>query len=64
MIGLAVPELSVPYFSPGKQEIARLAVAQLFHRLKGDTAAPVSRNVGYRLVARESTRAGMNSDER
>lgn len=55
---------SLTTISPDKHEIARLAVAQLFHRLKGDTGAPVSRHVGYRLVARESTRAGMNGDAR
>ncbi len=52
---------SLTTISPDKQEIARLAVAQLFHRLKGDTALPFSRHVGYRLVERESTR--INSDE-
>jgi DNA-binding LacI/PurR family transcriptional regulator len=49
---------SLTTISPDKQEIARLAVAQLLHRLKGESAAPVSVHVEYRLVERESTRVG------
>ena len=47
------PSLST--ISPDKENIARLAVARLFDRMKGDEAAPASRSVEYRLVVREST---------
>ena len=43
---------SLTTISPDKHEIARLAVAQLFKRLKGDSAVPVSHHVEYRLVTR------------
>jgi LacI family transcriptional regulator, repressor for deo operon, udp, cdd, tsx, nupC, and nupG len=55
---------SLTTISPDKHEIARVAVAQLFQRLKGDSALPVSRHVEYRLVPRESTRVGVKSDAR
>jgi LacI family repressor for deo operon, udp, cdd, tsx, nupC, and nupG len=46
---------SLTTISPDKQEIARLAIAQLFQRLKGDTAPPVAHHVAYCLMRREST---------
>jgi len=49
----AFPSLTT--ISPDKENIARLAVARLFERIKGDEAAPASRSVEYRLVIREST---------
>src|SRR5215469_14212977 len=55
---------SLTTISPDKREIARLAVAQRFHRLKGDTSLPGFCHVGSRLVERESTRADINTDER
>jgi LacI family transcriptional regulator, repressor for deo operon, udp, cdd, tsx, nupC, and nupG len=58
---------SLTTISPDKQEIARLAIAQLFQRLKGDNAPPVSHQVEYCLVRRESTQwppAGSKSDDR
>lgn len=41
--------------APDKQGIASLAVEQLFKRLDGETGEPVTREVPYQLVAREST---------
>jgi LacI family repressor for deo operon, udp, cdd, tsx, nupC, and nupG len=52
----SVPSLTT--ISPDKREIARLAVAQLFERLRDRTTSPTSHNVKYRLVARESTQPG------
>ena len=49
----AFPSLTT--ISPDKENIARLAVARLFDRMKGDEAPPASRSVDYRLVVREST---------
>jgi DNA-binding LacI/PurR family transcriptional regulator len=49
----AFPSLTT--ISPDKESIARLAVARLFDRMKGDEAPPASASVAYRLVAREST---------
>jgi DNA-binding LacI/PurR family transcriptional regulator len=52
----AFPTLTT--ISPDKENIARLAVARLFDRMKGDEAPPGSRSVAYRLVVRESTAVG------
>jgi LacI family transcriptional regulator, repressor for deo operon, udp, cdd, tsx, nupC, and nupG len=52
----AFPSLTT--ISPDKESIARLAVARLFDRMKGDEAPPASRSVDYRLVVRESTIVG------
>jgi LacI family repressor for deo operon, udp, cdd, tsx, nupC, and nupG len=46
---------SLTTISPDKQQIARLAVARLFERLKGDTAPPAAQHVDYQLAIREST---------
>jgi len=50
--------------SPDKEDIARLAVARLFDRLKGDPATPASKSVEYRLVVRESTTGRLARMER
>jgi LacI family transcriptional regulator, repressor for deo operon, udp, cdd, tsx, nupC, and nupG len=47
---------SLTTISPDKENIARLAVARLFERMKGAEVTPASRSVEYRLVVRESTR--------
>src|SRR5580692_5793953 len=52
----AFPSLTT--ISPDKEGTARLAVARLFDRMKGDEAPPASANVAYRLVARESIAIG------
>ena len=49
----AFPTLTT--ISPDKKNIARLAVARLFERMKGAEVLPASRSVEYRLVIREST---------
>lgn len=49
----AFPSLTT--ISPDKENIARLAVARLFDRMKGDEGPPASASVEYRLVVREST---------
>jgi DNA-binding LacI/PurR family transcriptional regulator len=49
----AFPSLTT--ISADKESIARLAVARLFDRMKGDEAPPASASVAYRLVAMEST---------
>jgi DNA-binding LacI/PurR family transcriptional regulator len=49
---------SLTTISPDKQDIARLAIAQLFERLRNRTTSPTSHQVKYRLVVRESTQPG------
>jgi LacI family repressor for deo operon, udp, cdd, tsx, nupC, and nupG len=46
---------SLTTISPDKEDIARLAVAQLLGRLNGNEGTPASRSAEYRLVVREST---------